>query len=255
MNKDEVVFLAGEYGNLWEEFGLDTLAPGTASRRALSTALAQRLVRAPKVPDVRPAPVAPARSEPTVPRSGSLEGVREWLGDCRRCGLCAGRHKIVFGTGNPRARLMFVGEGPGAEEDRMGQPFMGKAGQLLTKIIEAMGYRREDVYIANVVKCRPPENRTPLPDEIATCRPFLLAQIQAVRPTVIIALGGVAASALTGVSEPITALRGKFHTLAGDADYPVMPTYHPAYLLRNPDAKKLVWQDVKAAKAKLAGGA
>jgi len=171
-----------------------------------------------------------------------LKELREEIGDCTLCRLCKGRTNLVFGVGNPAARLMFIGEGPGRDEDLKGEPFVGRAGQLLTKIIEAMGYKRSDVYIANVVKCRPPENRNPEPDEIETCIPFLKKQIEAIKPKAIICLGKFAAQSVLSTGEPITRLRGQMGEYEG---IPVMPTYHPAYLLRNPDAKKVVWEDVK----------
>jgi uracil-DNA glycosylase len=189
-----------------------------------------------------------AARRPHAPRGTSdperaLEILREEIGECTRCRLCEKRTQVVFGTGNPRARLMFVGEGPGADEDRQGLPFVGRAGQLLNRIIEAMKMRREDVYIANVVKCRPPENRAPLPDESATCLPFLLRQIAAIRPRVVCALGGVAVQALLGTASSISRIRGEFRNLPDGT--PVMPTFHPAYLLRNPEKKKEVWEDMK----------
>ena len=171
-----------------------------------------------------------------------LERVAEELRGCSRCGLHRSRSTIVVGEGNPRARLVFVGEGPGEEEDAQGRPFVGPAGQLLTKIIQAMGLRREDVYIANVVKCRPPANRTPKPDEISACKPFLVRQLRAIGPKVICALGGVSTQTLLEKSERISRLRGRFHPWEG---IPVMPTFHPSYLLRNPEKKRVVWEDVK----------
>jgi uracil-DNA glycosylase family 4 len=171
-----------------------------------------------------------------------LTEIRDDLGDCRRCKLHTGRTNIVFGVGSPNARLMFVGEGPGADEDEQGEPFVGRAGQLLTQIIRAMGLAREDVYIANVVKCRPPGNRNPEPDEIEACSPFLQAQIASIRPTVIVALGKFAAQTLLQTETPISRLRGQFHDLGGVA---VMPTFHPSYLLRTPAAKREVWEDMK----------
>jgi uracil-DNA glycosylase len=171
-----------------------------------------------------------------------LEAIREEMGDCRRCPLGALRKNLVFGDGNQRAALVFVGEAPGADEDREGKPFVGRAGQLLTKIIEAMGLSRQDVYICNILKCRPPGNRNPEAAEIAACEPFLIRQLQAIAPRAICALGTFAAQTLLKKDIPITALRGRFHTYAG---IKVMPTYHPAYLLRNPSAKKLVWEDVQ----------
>jgi len=175
----------------------------------------------------------------------SLDGlarVRQALGDCRRCALHTGRRNIVFGEGHPRARLVFVGEAPGAEEDLTGRPFVGKAGQLLTRIIGAMGLKREEVYICNILKCRPPGNRNPLPGEIDACEPFLIQQLAAIQPKVICTLGSVAANALLKNDTPITALRGRFRTYTG---IDLMPTYHPAYLLRNPGAKKQTWEDVQ----------
>jgi DNA polymerase len=173
----------------------------------------------------------------------ALAALRAEIGDCDRCRLCEKRTHLVFGVGNPRARLMFVGEGPGSEEDRQGVPFVGRAGQLLNKIIEAMNLKREDVYIANVVKCRPPENRTPLPDEMSTCLPFLLRQVRAIRPKVVCALGGVAAHALLDTTASVSRIRGEFRSLADGT--PVMTTFHPAYLLRNPEKKREVWEDMK----------
>ncbi|MEQ8984846.1 MAG: uracil-DNA glycosylase, partial [Deltaproteobacteria bacterium] len=174
-----------------------------------------------------------------------LDAIRAVLGDCTRCKLHGqGRRQIVFGVGNPRADIMFVGEGPGAEEDRRGEPFVGKAGQLLTRIIEGgMGLRRDDVYIANIVKCRPPKNRDPEPDEVEACEPFLKAQIRVVQPKVIIALGRYAAQTILRERTPITRMRGQWREYEG---IPLMPTYHPAYLLRNPAEKRPVWQDIQA---------
>lgn len=172
----------------------------------------------------------------------TLDAIRDDLGDCRRCGLSTGRTHLVFGEGDPQAALMFVGEGPGAEEDRSGKVFVGPAGQLLNRIIEAMHLSRDQVYICNVVKCRPPGNRNPDPSEIQNCRPFLERQIQAVGPKVICALGSVAARVLLDTDQPLSRLRGRFHDRGG---IKVMPTYHPAYLLREPDKKKQVWDDVK----------
>ncbi|HEX7085504.1 MAG TPA: uracil-DNA glycosylase [Vicinamibacterales bacterium] len=177
-----------------------------------------------------------------LPPDERLRRIREEIGECTRCKLHAGRTNLVFGVGNPEARLMFVGEGPGAEEDQQGEPFVGRAGQLLTQIIKAMGYARDQVYIANVVKCRPPGNRNPEPDEIAACSPFLRAQIASIRPQVIVALGKFAAQTLLRTETPISRLRGRFHHVDG---VPVMPTFHPSYLLRNPAAKREVWEDMK----------
>lgn len=172
----------------------------------------------------------------------SLESLREEIDDCRKCALGSSRKTIVVGEGHPRAALLFVGEGPGADEDRLGRPFVGSAGQLLTRIIEAMGLSREQVYIANIVKCRPPGNRTPKPEEVDACTPYLVKQIKAIQPKVICALGSVAAHYFLHSSAPVSVLRGKFHDVDGIS---VMVTYHPAYLLRNPGAKKQVWEDVQ----------
>jgi uracil-DNA glycosylase len=192
---------------------------------------------------------APAVSEPGLSaeayagKRSALEAVRVELGDCRRCPLGNLRHRLVFGEGNPHAELVFVGEAPGADEDAQGRPFVGRAGQLLTKIIAAMGLKREEVYICNILKCRPPGNRNPLPEEIAACEPVLIRQLEAISPRVICALGSFAAHTLLKSEAPITVLRGRFHSYQG---IPLMPTYHPAYLLRNLGAKKQVWEDVQA---------
>ncbi|HZW36236.1 MAG: uracil-DNA glycosylase [Deltaproteobacteria bacterium] len=170
----------------------------------------------------------------------TLEDIRKELLECRGCPLCAGRRTIVFGVGNPRARLMFVGEGPGAEEDRQGEPFVGAAGKRLNQWIARLGIRREDVYIANVVKCRPPENRAPLPEEAASCMPYLKRQIRAIRPEVICTLGAVALQCLVGTGEKITRVRGTWREVEG---IPVLPTYHPAFILRNQARETEVFSD------------
>ena len=179
----------------------------------------------------------------------TLESVKEELGNCKRCKLYRTRTNIVFGTGNPNARLMFIGEGPGEEEDLQGEPFVGRAGQLLTRIIEAMGLKRDDVYICNVVKCRPPENRAPEPDEISACRPFLERQIDAIKPKIIVALGNHAVHSLLNTVSGITKVRGQFSYYKNNIK--LMPTYHPAYLLRNEGKKKEVWEDMKKVMAEL----
>ncbi len=183
-----------------------------------------------------------------------LAMLREEIGPaCTRCKLHAlGRTQTVFGVGNPAADLMFVGEAPGADEDAQGEPFVGRAGQLLTKIIEAIGLKREDVYIANVIKCRPPGNRNPEPDEVERCQPFLFRQIDAIKPKVIVALGKFAAQALLQTTEPITRIRGRQSKYRGAT---LIPTFHPAYLLRNPSSKREVWEDMKKVRAILDGGA
>jgi uracil-DNA glycosylase family 4 len=191
-----------------------------------------------------------SESSPTA-QAQNLEELRSAIGDCRRCKLWSGRTHLVFGVGNPKAKLMFVGEGPGRDEDLQGEPFVGRAGQLLTDIItKGMGLRRQDVYIANVVKCRPPENRNPEPDEVASCEPFLKKQIDLVKPEIIVALGKFAVQTLLQSKVPITRLRGQWHTYQGIR---LMPTLHPAYLLRNPADKKLVWEDIKKVMKELSG--
>jgi uracil-DNA glycosylase len=182
-------------------------------------------------------------AEPGLQEAASLAALRAHIGDCQRCKLAGGRTNLVFGVGNEQAALMFVGEGPGYDEDLKGEPFVGRAGQLLTEIItKGMKLRREDVYIANVVKCRPPGNRNPEPDEIASCMPFLARQIALIKPRVIVALGTFAAQTLLSVRTPITRMRGAWQDYKG---IKVMPTFHPAYLLRNPSDKRLVWEDIK----------
>ncbi len=179
----------------------------------------------------------------------ALRIIREDLGDCTRCVLHKqGRKQIVFGVGNPRAELMFVGEGPGADEDEQGEPFVGRAGQLLNKMIAAMGLRREDVYIANVVKCRPPGNRTPEREECDTCSPFLLRQIEAIQPKVIVALGAVAAKNLLGLNDSMASLRGRVYDFRGAK---LIVTYHPAFLLRDPRQKGEAWKDLQIAMREL----
>jgi DNA polymerase len=171
-----------------------------------------------------------------------LDVLRDELGDCQRCTLSSKRNRIVFGSGNANARIVFVGEGPGREEDKQGIPFVGEAGQLLEKILFAMGFRREDVYICNVVKCRPPQNRDPKPDEVEACEVFLKQQLDAIKPQVIVALGRFAAQTLLAEPARIGQIRGQWREYQG---IPLMVTYHPAYLLRNPSGKREVWLDVK----------
>jgi len=192
--------------------------------------------------------VAPVPGTIAVASPEDLEAIKLDIGaDCRRCKLCTlGRSQIVFGVGNPRARLMFVGEAPGEEEDKKGEPFVGRAGQLLTKIVEAIGLTREQVYIANVIKCRPPGNRNPENDEVASCEPFLFRQIDVIQPKVIVPLGKFAAQCLLKTTDPITRLRGRQFDYRGTV---LIPTFHPAYLLRNPSAKREVWEDMKKVRA------
>jgi uracil-DNA glycosylase family 4 len=184
----------------------------------------------------------------TQDHAAALEAIRQDLGPCTRCPLHQGRHTVVFGDGAPNARLMFVGEGPGADEDAQGLPFVGRAGQLLNNMITAMGLRRDQVYIANIVKCRPPQNRVPEPVEANTCVPFLFRQIDAIQPEVIVALGSTAATYLLGGKSPLAALRGRIHHARGAK---LIVTYHPAYLLRDPRQKKEAWADLQLAMAEL----
>ena len=183
-----------------------------------------------------------ANELPVLNKSDALTEIRDDIGDCTRCRLHKGRTKLVFGVGNVNADIMFVGEGPGADEDKQGEPFVGRAGQLLNNMISAMGIRREDVYIANVVKCRPPENRTPEKDECDTCSPFLMRQIEVIQPRMIVALGAVAAKNLLGVNDSMANLRGKIYDFRGTK---LIATYHPAYLLRDPRQKAEAWKDLQ----------
>ncbi len=223
--------------------------PAPAASRPPALAASTRRAAAPSAP---PAPQSLLGAAPPPPDAPDLNGldapqalqaVRDWIGDCQRCKLAAGRKSIVFGQGHPQARLMFVGEAPGADEDVQGLAFVGRAGQLLTDIIEkGLKLPRAEVYICNVIKCRPPGNRNPEPDEILACQPFLERQILSVRPRLIVGLGKFACQFLLKTAEPITRLRGKMGSYLG---IDVMPTYHPAYLLRNPGAKRDVWEDMK----------
>lgn len=226
------------------ELGVDGISKEAAWRR--------RPLSEPAEPGRLTAALTSMESAPMVPIFASgeeaLRALRLDIGeDCSRCKLhTLGRKKVVFGVGNPAADLMFVGEAPGADEDIQGEPFVGRAGQLLTKIIEAIGLTRGDVYIANVIKCRPPGNRNPEPDEVEQCEPFLFRQIDIIKPKVIVALGKFAAQSLLKTTDPITRLRGREYKYR---EAILMPTYHPAYLLRNPSAKRDVWEDMKRVRA------
>jgi uracil-DNA glycosylase len=217
--------------------------PSKSARAAFASAIAS--ASAPPLPVVKGASLFEAVDRV---EGDSLERIREDIGDCKRCKLCQKRTNIVFGAGNAKAELVFVGEGPGHDEDIQGLPFVGRAGKLLTQMIEAMGLRRDDVYICNVVKCRPPENRTPEPDEIETCSPFLFRQLDFIRPKAVVCLGAVAFQALLGTKQSISRLRGQWLEFRGT---PLLATYHPAYLLRNPNAKGDVWDDLKKVMAHL----
>ncbi|WP_321478284.1 uracil-DNA glycosylase [uncultured Paludibaculum sp.] len=260
--------LLKQYLEFYRDLGVKSVfvEPRTARASAAPSVVAAPAVVTPKVPaPVPPAPriEVPAMSGPTEmpklfasdfpvsPDNDSLVKIQEDMGDCQRCRLCKGRKTIVFGSGNDRARLVFVGEGPGADEDAQGLPFVGRAGQLLTQMIdntsgkEGFAIRRPDVYICNVVKCRPPENRAPEPDEMEICGQFLSRQLMVLKPRAICALGGTASKALLGTKEGITKLRGKWHMWR---EIPVMPTYHPSYLLRptsGQTAKREAWEDLK----------
>ncbi len=197
-----------------------------------------------------PAAGAEEGTEEEAARAAALGALAEVVAACRRCRLCEGRQKTVFGSGDPSADLMFIGEGPGAEEDRQGLPFVGRAGELLTRIIEAIGMTRDQVYIANIVKCRPPGNRDPQPDEVAACRSYLERQIALVRPRVLVALGRIAAQTLLGNDLPIGRMRGQWFEVMG---VPLMVTYHPAALLRNPALKRPTWEDMQQVRDRLQG--
>ena len=228
--------------------GLGGVVVSQRSPRAAVVATPPSVAASPAAPEPATEEMATVTEKAKTGRQG-LAVVRDDLGDCKRCKLAPGRRNLVYGVGNPDAELVFVGEAPGADEDMQGEPFVGKAGQLLTKMIEARGYRREDVYICNVLKCRPPGNRNPEPDEVASCEPFLKRQLAAIRPRMIVALGKFAAQCLLRDDTPITRLRGGFRSYEG---IPLMPTLHPAYLLRDPSKKKLAWEDLKAVNAALA---
>lgn len=229
----------------------------TPSRHALNekqewpqTTTEKNLQEATPIPPRKPMQALPAIAPEIarVDRASALQLIREDLGDCTRCALHKGRNKIVFADGDPNARLLFVGEGPGADEDEQGLPFVGRAGQLLNNMIAAMGLKREEVYIANIVKCRPPQNRTPEPDEANTCSPFLFRQIDVVRPEIIVALGATAATYLLGQRQPLAGLRGRVHSFRGSK---LVVTYHPAFLLRDPRQKKEAWADLQIAMREL----
>ena len=247
--------------------GLTAAAPVASAPVAVRPVRPAALMDAPPAPAARPRPAfldaKPAVPAPTAAAAAaasaktslpvkSLSEVRSELGDCTRCKLSRTRTNIVFGAGNPNAELVFVGEAPGEEEDKQGEPFVGRAGELLTKMIEAMGYARETVYIANIIKCRPPNNRNPEPDELAACEPFLLGQLGALRPKVIVALGKFAAQTLLRDDTAISRLRGTWRDYQG---VKLMPTFHPAYLLRSPQEKGKAWDDLKLVMRELGKGA
>jgi len=239
-----------DYVEQLREEGMAGLPMTAAPRPALPPSRVTPAAETPQVPEstVKAAPPPTSTGElallyPGLERCSDLTGLREFIGDCRRCKLAPRRTNLVFGVGDPQAELMFVGEAPGADEDARGEPFVGRAGQLLTDIIErGMGMTRAQVYICNVIKCRPPDNRNPEPDEVAACEPFLFRQIDLVQPKVIVGLGTFAVQALLKVKTPISKLRGTWQSFRGVR---MMPTFHPAYLLRNPADKRLVWNDIQ----------
>ena len=238
----ELVAALRSYLEELQETGVDGLPRQAAPRATEVPVAASQPVTGPATSPQASKTAASAVASPFPPASETLEQIRADLGDCQRCGLGNRRSHLVYGVGNPHARLVFVGEAPGFEEDRQGEPFVGEAGQLLTKIIQAMGLSRDEVYICNVLKCRPPENRNPHHDEIEACRPFLQRQLQAIAPAAIITLGTFATQTLLYTKEPISRLRGRFHDYHG---IPLMPTFHPAFLLRSPEKKREVWDDVQ----------
>ena len=245
----------------WRETGIEVVPPSPLVAPALETQLAVTHETTPvAAPAAAPAPPPTLASDPSaidfdllthpgVRETQTLEELRTVIGDCQRCKLASHRTHVVYGVGNPDADLVFVGEAPGHDEDVRGEPFVGAAGQLLTEIIvKGMKLRRADVYIANIIKCRPPQNRNPEPDEITACEPFLKQQLSLLKPKVIVALGKVAAQCLMRTRTPISRLRGEWTTYQG---IPLMPTFHPAYLLRNPSDKRLVWRDIQQVMATL----
>jgi DNA polymerase len=240
VNREQLI----EHLKFAAELGVEGVSRDPQWRSRADDELALRHAQGERVPDTLV--VSRSNHEPAPLYKSSedaLVGVRTDIGDCTRCKLhTLGRRQIVFGVGNPNADLMFVGEAPGADEDVQGIPFVGRAGQLLTKIIEAIDLKREDVYIANVIKCRPPGNRNPEQDEVETCEPFLFQQIDIIKPKVIVALGTFAARALLRTLDPISRLRGRMFDYRGAK---LIPTFHPAYLLRNPSSKREVWEDMK----------
>jgi uracil-DNA glycosylase len=239
----------------FQELGVEGVHPDALWRARASSSSRRSSDRpqpAPSGPSVTQEPAVISVAAVRASGTDTLAIIKADIGpDCSRCKLhTLGRKQVVFGVGNPNADLMFVGEAPGADEDVQGEPFVGRAGQLLTKIIEAIDLRREDVYIANVIKCRPPQNRNPEPDEVEQCEPFLFRQIDVIKPKVVVALGKFAAQSLLKTTEPITRIRGREYRYR---DAILMPTYHPAYLLRNPSSKREVWEDMKRVRELLGG--
>jgi uracil-DNA glycosylase family 4 len=245
MNSDE---LAAQL-EFFRDIGVDTLdtSPSGRGRRDSQRADAPGEGRE-STQILKPSPYPLPEGEGTSSSPLQLEVIRAEIGDCQRCKLAPTRTNIVFGSGNPNAELMFVGEAPGYDEDKQGLPFVGRAGQLLTKIIESINLKREDVYICNVLKCRPPDNRNPEPDEVGSCNPFLRMQLAAIRPKIVCCLGTFAAQTVLQTAAPISKLRGRFFDMDGMR---VIATFHPAYLLRSPEKKREVWEDMKQIRAEL----
>jgi len=241
----ELLAYLGEigYGDLYLRQAAGTAVPAAAPDLVVPAAPPPRTAAGEAWP-----PAGPGKTPDAAKRAAQLAALAATAGGCTRCRLCEGRKKVVFGAGNPDAELMLIGEGPGAEEDRQGLPFVGPAGELLTRIIQAIDMTREEVYIANVVKCRPPGNRDPQPDEVAACRSFLEQQIALVQPRVIVALGRVAAQTLLGNESPIGQMRGRWYRIQG---VPAMVTYHPAALLRNQAFKRPTWEDMQQVRDRL----
>jgi uracil-DNA glycosylase len=225
-----------------KDIGVESLDLGSVREVPKTVAKKSAAIQAPVQTKVQP-PIQ-ASSQP----ADSLEAIRADIGDCQRCKLAPTRTNIVFGSGNPSAELVFVGEAPGYDEDQQGLPFVGRAGQLLTKIIESINIKREDVYICNILKCRPPDNRNPEPDEVAACSPFMKRQLASIKPKVVCCLGTFAAQTVLQTQAPISKLRGKFYDMDGMR---IIATFHPAYLLRSPDKKREVWEDMKQIRAEL----
>ena len=232
-----------EHLRFFEELGADGVSRDPSWRRRAAESSRSEL----PTPSGH-APPAPGADRQAAP--DTLDQIRSDLGECTRCKLHSGRTMLVFGVGNPDADLVFVGEAPGRDEDRLGEPFVGRAGQLLTKIIASIGLTRDEVYIANVVKCRPPDNRNPAPGEVETCEPFLFRQLDVIRPRVVVALGAFAIRTLLGTDQAVSRLRGQVYEYRGAK---LVPTFHPAFLLRSPDRKRDVWEDMKQVRALLDG--
>ncbi|MBI5408811.1 MAG: uracil-DNA glycosylase [Nitrospirae bacterium] len=237
MNNTDIIERLKKSLEFYQELGFESL-PGRLVQKCRNTAVQK--YNKEQNSNCRPFPLAPFPLP--LNKDSALKSLRDEIGDCQRCKLCRNRTNIVFGEGSPDAKIIFIGEGPGRDEDLQARPFVGEAGQLLTRLIEKLGMKREDVYIANIVKCRPPNNREPEADEITTCKPFVEKQIEIIKPKLIVSLGKVSSHALAGNKIPISKMRGIFFEYH---NIPLMPTFHPAYLLRNPKDKWLTWDDMQ----------